>query len=70
MVRLPDLRDGDLAGLVLLSLGDHNREDAVLHGSGDGILVDADREGEGAGELADGALRDPVLGLGLLGGGG
>jgi len=51
---------------LLLSLGDNDAKNAVLHGSLDTILVDANREAEGSREFADGALRDPVLGLGLL----
>jgi len=40
------LGDGDLASLLLLCLWDHNREDAVLHGSLDVVGVNADWEGE------------------------
>jgi len=59
--------DGDLAALMLLSLRNKDAENAVLHRGLDLILVDASREAEGAGELADAALRDPVLRSRLLG---
>jgi len=46
---------------VLLRLGDNDAKDTVLHASADSILVDANREGEGAVEFANAALADPVL---------
>lgn len=58
--------DGDLAGLGLLGLWNNDAEDAVLHRGLDIVLVDARREAEGAGELANAALGDPVLGSRLL----
>jgi len=60
------LVDSDLAALVLLGLGDQDAENAVLHRGLDVVLVDASREAESAGELANAALRDPVLGCRLL----
>lgn len=60
------LVDGDLTALVLLCLRDDDRENAVLHGGFDVVLVDTDREGERPGELAYASFRDPVLGFGLL----
>lgn len=61
------LGDGDLAALKFLGFGDHNAEDSILHRSVDLVLVDANRETEGATELADAALRNPVFGSRLLG---
>jgi len=60
------LVDGDLAARLLLGLGDDNREDTILHGSMNSILVDTNREGERSRELANATLRNPELGLGLL----
>lgn len=54
---------------MLLGLGDRDAKDAVVKRGTDCVLVDAAGEAEGARELADGALRDPVLfngGLWLL----
>lgn len=47
-------------------LRNDNIEDAVLHASLDGILVDSGRKGEGTMELADGAFGDPVSRLVLV----
>jgi len=58
--------DGDLARLGLLLLGNDNGEQAVLHGSGDMVLVDTSWECEASAEMADAAFRDPELGFGLL----
>jgi len=54
---------------LLLGLGCHNVEDAVLKACGHRFLVDRSREVEATGKLADAALIEPVLGLvdGLLG---
>lgn len=62
------LVDGDASGLVLLGLGDRDGQDSVLEVRGDALLLDACGEAEAARELADAALREPVLGLvgGLL----
>jgi hypothetical protein len=51
---------------VLLSLGNNDSENAVLHGSLDIILVNANRESEVARELPNAALREPVLDFRLL----
>jgi hypothetical protein len=52
---------------MLRGLGDANGQDTIFKLGLDCILVDAGREGEGARELADGALRDPILGgVGVL----
>lgn len=61
------LVDGDAAALVLLGLGHDDGQDSVAKGGADLVVVDPARELEGAGELADAALRDPelVLRLGL-----
>lgn len=61
------LGDGDLSRLALLVLRDGDGEQAILHGSGDAVLVDTGWEGKGPTELADAALGDPELGLGFLG---
>jgi len=53
--------DGDLALGRRGRLGHDDGQDAVLQAGADVVLVDARREGEGAVELADGALADPVL---------
>ena len=55
-----DLLDGDLLGGSGAGLGNHNRQDAVLEASLDGVLVHVRREGKGALEFADGALSRPV----------
>lgn len=55
--------DLDLAGLVLLGLGDPDAENSVFHASLHILLVDTVREAERSSKLADAALRDPVLGL-------
>jgi len=61
------LGDGDLAvALGLLELGNHDAEDAILHGSTDSILINTDREAEATRELANAPLRNPVFGLRLL----
>jgi len=52
---------------VLLSLRNDNAKNAVLHRSLDSILINANREAEAALEFADGAFRNPVSGLRLLG---
>lgn len=64
-----DLRDGDLAALVLRGFGYQDGKDTVLHACLDGVLVHSSRKAEGASELSYAALRYPVLGLflGLLG---
>lgn len=54
---------------MLLGLGNRDAEDAVVKRGTDCVLVDTSGEAEGARELANGALRDPVLfgrRLGLL----
>lgn len=48
---------------MLLGLGDHNGEDAVLEVGADGVLVNSSGEVEAARELANAALSEPVLGL-------
>lgn len=58
--------DGDLARLGLLLLGNDNGEQAVLHGSGDMVLVDTSWECEASAEMTDAAFRDPELGFRLL----
>ena len=65
-----DLLDGDATSLVLLSLGHGDVEDAVLEAGGDPFLLDASREAEAAGELANASFGEPVFGLvdWLLGG--
>lgn len=62
------LVDSDAADLVLLSLGDDNAQDTILEAGRDVLVLDAGGEVEGAGELADAALGEPVLGVvdGLL----
>lgn len=52
---------------MLLGLGHDDSQDAVVERSLDVVVVDAAREGEGAREVADAALVDPILVLGLLG---
>lgn len=63
------LLDGDLLGSRNSGLGNHDRQNAVLQAGLDIVLVNATREGEGALELADGALTSPesVAGVGSLG---
>lgn len=58
----------DTARLTLLSFGDVNAENAILHLGADVVLIDAGWEVEAAGELADAAFGEPVLGvvLGLV----
>lgn len=51
---------------MLLGLGHGDAQDAIVQVGGNGLLVDAGGEAEGARELADGALRDPELLDGLL----
>ena len=58
----PPLIDIDALGLVARSLGDHDAEDPILQARLDRILVHARGEAERAMELANRALRDPVLG--------
>jgi hypothetical protein len=65
-----NLLNGDLLASLLLGLGDQDRQDAVLHGSMNSVLINTDGEAEGAGELANATLRDPVFLLMLLVGGG
>jgi hypothetical protein len=64
------LLNGDLLCRGSHGLGNEHGQDAVLQAGHDSVLVDTSREGEGALELADGALTDPVARLvgGLLGG--
>lgn len=47
-------------------LGNDNSEQAVLHGSGDVILVNSAWKCERSGEFSDAAFRDPELGLRVL----
>lgn len=49
---------------MLLGLGNGDGQDSVVKRGLDLVRLDAGREVEGARELADAALRDPVLGLG------
>jgi hypothetical protein len=57
------LVNSDASGLVLLSLGDDDGEDAILEVGADLVLVHAGWEVEAARELANTALGEPVLGL-------
>lgn len=57
----------DLAAGRRRRLRDEDAKNSVLQARLDCILVNPMREGEGAVEFADGALRDPVLRLGRLG---
>jgi len=61
------LGDGDLARFALLVLGNDNGEHAVLHGSSDVVLIDTSWERKAATKFSNTALRDPKLGLGLVG---
>lgn len=65
-LRCRRLVDSNAAGLMLLRLGNRDVQDTVVEAGRDSILVDTAREAESAGELANGALRDPELLLGLL----
>jgi hypothetical protein len=61
------LGDVNLAAMLgLLQLRNHDAEDAILHGSIDSILINADREAEATRELTNAPLRNPVFGLRLL----
>jgi len=64
------LRDSDFARFALLVLGNNNGEHAVLHGGSDVVLIDTSWERKAATKLSNTALRDPKLGLGLVGLGG
>lgn len=57
-----NLGDGNATSLVLGSLGDLDRQDALVEAGGDGVLLDLAGEVEGAAELADAALSAPELG--------
>lgn len=48
---------------MLPSLGDDNAQDTILEAGRDVLVLDAGGEVEGAGELADAALGEPVLGV-------
>jgi len=55
------LVNSNLAAFKLLSLRNQDAQNTILHRGLNLILIDANREAEGAGELADAAFRDPVL---------
>lgn len=57
------LVDSDASGLVLLGLGDGDAEDTILEAGAHSVLVDSGREVEGARELAERSLGEPVLGV-------
>lgn len=59
------LLDSDLLGSRSSGFGNHDRKNAILQAGLDIVLVDAAREGEGALELADGALTGPEAVAGL-----
>jgi len=61
-----DLVDGDLARFASLGLWNNNREDAILHGSLDTIMVDPRWKLESAVEASKATLGDPESWLGCL----
>lgn len=60
-VRPSRLVNSDANGFVLLGLGNRDGEDAVVKRGTDCVLVDTTGEAEAPRELANRALRDPVL---------
>jgi hypothetical protein len=60
------LLNGNLLASLLLGFGNQDGQDAVLHGSLNTVLIDTNGKAEGAGELANAALGDPIFLLVLL----
>lgn len=61
-----NLADRNLVDLRLLRLGHHNSQDAIVEASLDTVELYPAGETESAAKLADRALLEPELGLGLL----
>ena len=55
--------DSDAASLGLLDLGNNHTQDSVVEAGGNRLGIDMGGEIEAPGELANAALREPVLGL-------